>query len=343
MSAANLPLFRKALEWRRAGRAVAMATVVETWGSALDRAGSHLVTEEGGAFLGSVSGGCVEADVIGAARETMHTKAPCLLEFGVADETAQRAGLSCGGRLKVFVEPIGAAEAAQLALLADECAARRACVRISDIDSGEHRLVRASEAANDPFAALLAAKLREGRGGLIEEGGRRLFFDVQMPSVRLLLIGATQIAQTLVGAAKLAGFEVTVIDPRPSFATPERFPGTPVIASWPETVLPDLKLDGFTAVASLSHDPRMEDPALAAALRADCFYVGALGSKITHAKRLERLRAAGFCEADLAKIHAPIGLAIGAANGPEIAIAILAEIIAVLRQKKPRFEAGQTG
>ena len=139
-----------------------MATVVETWGSALDRAGSHLVTEEGGAFLGSVSGGCIEADVIGAARETMHTKAPCLLEFGVADETAQRAGLSCGGRLKVFIEPIGAAEAAQLTLLADECAARRACVRISDIDSGEHRLVRASEAANDPFAATARGKAARG-------------------------------------------------------------------------------------------------------------------------------------------------------------------------------------
>jgi xanthine dehydrogenase accessory factor len=343
VSAVNLPIFRKALEWRHAGRAVAMAAVIETWGSAPSPVGSHLVTEEGGEFLGSVSGGCVETDVIGAALDVMQTKAPSLLEFGIADETAWRAGLSCGGRLKVFVEHVGAAEEAEFAVLVDECVARRACVRISDIDPGERRLVRASEAATDRLAELLTARLRDGRGGLIQESGRRLFFDVQMPSVRLVLIGATHIAQTLSGAASLAGFEVTVVDPRSAFATPERFPGTPVVADWPETALRDVGLDGFTAVALLAHDPRIDDPALAAALRAKCFYIGALGSKITHAKRLERMRTAGFCEADLALIRAPIGLPIGAANGAEIAIAVLAEIIAVLRQGNSRVVFGKAG
>jgi xanthine dehydrogenase accessory factor len=339
--AANLPIFRKALEWQHAGRAVAMATVVETWGSAPSPAGSHLVVEQGGDFLGSVSGGCVETEVIVAALEVMQKNAPRLLEFGVADETAWRAGLSCGGRLKIFVEHVGAAQAALLATLADECAARRACVLVGDIDTGEQWLVRASEAAADPLAELLTARLRDGRSGLIEQNGRRLFFDVQMPSVRLFLIGATHIAQTLAEAARLAGFEVTVIDPRTAFATPARFPGTPVVAGWPETALPDLGLDGFTAVALLAHDPRIDDPALGAALRAKCFYIGALGSRTTHAKRLERMRAAGFGEADLGHIHAPIGLPIGAANGAEIAIAILAEIIAVLRQGNSSGNAGK--
>jgi xanthine dehydrogenase accessory factor len=335
VSASNLPIFRKALDWRQAGRAVAMATVVETWGSAPAPAGSRLSVEEGGDYLGSVSGGCVEDEVIGAALEVMQAKAPRLLEFGVADETARRAGHSCGGQLKLFVEEVGVPQARLLAVLADECAGRRACVLVTDVDSGEQRLVLASEAAADPLRELLSLRLREGRSALIQHATRRLFFDVHTPSVRLVLIGATKIAQTLAQAACLAGFEVMVIDPREAFATPERFPGTLVVAEWPETALRDLGLDYFTAVVLLSHDPRIDDPALGAALRAKCFYIGALGSKITHGKRLERMCEAGFCEAERAQIHAPIGLAIGAANGAEIAIAILAEIIAVLRQGKP--------
>jgi len=179
---------------------------------------------------------------------------------------------------------------------------------------------------------VIEARLRQGRSALIQHAGRRLFFDVQAPPVRLFAIGATDIAQTLAVVASLAGFEVTVVDPRTAFATPERFSTTPIVAEWPETALPRLGLDSFTAVAVLAHEPRIDDPALGAALRAQCFYVGALGSKITHARRLERMRAAGFSEARLAQIHSPIGLAIGAASPAEIGIAIVAEIIAARRK-----------
>ena len=327
----NLPAFRKSLEWIEAGRAVAIATVVDTWASAPSPTGSRLIVGEGGDFTGSVSGGFVEAEVIGAGLEVIETRVPRLLEFGVADDAAWHAGLSCGGHLKVYVEAIGAAQAHHIRVLAEECAARRACVLVTDVDCGEQRLVRADEVAGDPLADLLVPRLLQGRSVLLQHGGRRLFFDVQMPSVRLLLVGATQIAQTLAAAARLVGFEVTVADPRPSFATENRFPETPLVTEWPEAVPPELGLDRFSAVALLAHDPQIDDPALCAALRAKCFYVGALGSKANHRKRLERMRLAGFSDAEVAQIHAPIGLAIGAANGAEIAIAILAEIIAALR------------
>jgi xanthine dehydrogenase accessory factor len=332
VSASNLPIFREALAWRQAGGAVAMACVVETWGSAPRPPGSRLVVDADGNFSGSVSGGCVEAEVIGAALEAMQADAPRLLEFGVADETAWRAGLSCGGRVKVYVERVGAMQARLLETLSDECAARRACVLVTDIDSGEQRLVRADETTNDPLQDLIEARIRQGRSALIQHAGQRLFFDVQAPAVRLFAIGATDIAQTLAVAAGLAGFEVIVIDPRTAFATPERFPKTPIAAEWPEIALPGLGLDCYTAVALLAHEPRIDDPALGAALRAKCFYIGALGSKITHARRLERMRVAGFSEAELAQIHSPIGLAIGAANPAEIGIAIVAEIIAARRK-----------
>src|ERR1700730_12605011 len=205
-----------------------MASVVETWGSAPRPPGSRLVVDADGNFSGSVSGGCVEAEVISAALETMQAAAPRLLEFGVADETAGRAGLSCGGRVKIYVERVGASQARLLETLADECAARRACVLVTDIDSGEQRLVRADEAANDPLQDLIEVRMRQGRSALIPHAGRRLFFDVQAPSVRLFAIGATDIAQTLAVAADLAGFEVIVIDPRTAYATPERFPKTPI-------------------------------------------------------------------------------------------------------------------
>jgi xanthine dehydrogenase accessory factor len=332
VSPSNLPIFREALAWRQAGRAVAMACVVETWWSAPRPPGSRLALDADGNFSGSASGGCVEAEVITAALEAMQADAPRLLEFGVADETAWRAGLSCGGRVNIYVERVGATQDRILEMLADECTARRACVLVTDIDSGEQRGVRADEAANDPLQDLIEARLRQGRSALIQHAGRRLFFDVQAPAVRLFAIGATDIAQTLAVAASLAGFEVIVIDPRSAFATPERFPKTPIAAEWPETALPGLGLDCYTAVALLAHEPRIDDPALGAGLRAKCFYIGALGSKITHARRLERMRAAGFSEAELAQIHSPIGLAIGAANPAEIGIGIVAEIIAARRK-----------
>jgi xanthine dehydrogenase accessory factor len=224
-----------------------------------------------------------------------------------------------------------------LSALNAERAARRAAILVTDIASGAARLVREADVAADPLADELAERFRTGKSGAIELDGRSLFLTVQMPPVRLVAIGAVHISQALAPMAKGLDLDVTVVDPRTAFATPERFPDVPVLAEWPSDALPRLGgLDRYTAVACLTHDPKIDDPALEAALRAECFYIGALGSRRTHAKRLERLQAAGFGAADIARIHAPIGLDIGAVSPAEIAVSVLAELVSELRRDRRR-------
>jgi xanthine dehydrogenase accessory factor len=223
-----------------------------------------------------------------------------------------------------------------LKALNEERAARRPVIVVSDLANGEQRLVRAADVAKDPLAEILAAQLQSGKSAPVDVAGRNLFLLVEVPRRRLVVIGAVHIAQAMAPMAKLADLDMVVVDPRSAFATQERFPGVEVIAEWPQDVLPSLGLDTFTAVAVLTHNSQIDDPALLAALEADCFYIGALGSQKTHAKRRERLRAAGVAEARLNLIHAPIGLDIGSVSPAEIAIAILAEIIAAMRRKPLR-------
>ncbi len=227
----------------------------------------------------------------------------------------------------------------RLSLLSDlnaERAARRAAVLVTDIASGEQRLVREAEVGRDPLGEVLQASLRQGKSGLIERDGRQFFLTVQAPVVRVVVVGAVHISQALAPMAKGLDLDVTIIDPRTAFATPERFPDVPVLAEWPDTVLPEIRIDRYSAVVALTHDPKIDDPALIAALRSECFYIGALGSRKTHERRVQRLSAAGFAEADLARIHAPIGLDIGAVSPAEIAVSILAEIVATLRKDRRR-------
>ncbi len=227
-----------------------------------------------------------------------------------------------------------------LAALNAERAARRACVLVTDLASGAQRLVLASEIARDSLAPVLENQVRLGKSGLVSQDGRDWFLSVQVPPLRLVAVGAVHISQALAPLAKLIDVDIVIVDPRTAFATPERFPDAPIIAEWPEVALPPLGLDGFTALVVLCHDPRIDDPALVAALNSDCFYIGALGSRKTHANRLERLRALGFGDADLARIHAPIGLDIGAISPAEIAVSIVGEMIAARRQKPLRVAAG---
>jgi xanthine dehydrogenase accessory factor len=215
---------------------------------------------------------------------------------------------------------------------------RRAVVLVTEIGGGEQRLVKADAVGADPLAEALEAALRSGKSGLIEHAGLHYFLTVQVPSVRLVMIGAVHISQALTPIAKIAGLDVTIIDPRTAFATPERFPDTPLIAEWPDAALDRAPLDRYTAIALLTHDPKIDDLALVRALNAECFYIGALGSRKTHSKRLERMRAQGFGEAALARIHAPIGLDIGAVSPAEIAVSIIGEIVAALRKKPMRAE-----
>jgi xanthine dehydrogenase accessory factor len=220
-----------------------------------------------------------------------------------------------------------------LTALNAERTARRAAIVVTDVESGEQRLVKAADIAKDPLRTALAEHLRSGKSGMEETPQGRIFLTVYVPAAQLVVIGAVHISQALAPIGKLLGYDVTIVDPRTAFATPERFPDVKVIAEWPDKALPPLNVDRYTAFVALTHDPKIDDPALLHALARDCFYIGALGSRKTHARRLERLKQAGVSDADLARIHAPIGLDIGAVSPAEIAVAIMAQITERLRQE----------
>jgi xanthine dehydrogenase accessory factor len=213
-------------------------------------------------------------------------------------------------------------------------AERRASILVTDPESGESRLVTETAGyTDDPLRDVLAERFRSGASGMVEVGGRSLFLTVELPPPRLVLIGAVHISQALAPMARIAGFDAVIIDPRTAFATADRFPDVRLLAEWPVDAIPKVGFDTFTAVAALTHDPKIDDGALLAALDAGCFYVGALGSRKTHGRRIERLREAGASEAALATIHAPIGIRIGARSPAEIAVAVLAEVISALRSR----------
>lgn len=211
---------------------------------------------------------------------------------------------------------------------------RRAAILVTDMDTGAQRLATPEDlAGDDPLADELASRFRSGKSGLVEtRGGGTFFLTVSVPPPRVVLVGAVHISQALLPMATLAGFDVTIVDPRTAFATPERFPGARLLADWPADVLADIALDPYTAVAALTHDPKIDDLPIAAALEAGCFYVGALGSRKTHGKRRERLLANGVSPDAFETVDAPIGADIGAASPAEIAVAVLANIIAALRK-----------
>ncbi|MCW5703126.1 MAG: XdhC family protein [Xanthobacteraceae bacterium] len=212
-----------------------------------------------------------------------------------------------------------------------ERAARRPVIVVTDTASGEQRLVKARDIGSDPLRAELAKQLRMGKSGNVEVGGKKLFLNVYAPTARLVIIGAVHISQALAPLARSLDYDVAIVDPRTAFASPERFPDVKLIAEWPDIALPPLNVDHYTAFVAVTHDPKIDDPALLHAFAKDCFYIGALGSRKTHAKRVERLRAQGASESDIARIHAPIGLDIGAVSPAEIAVSIMAEITAQLR------------
>ena len=220
-----------------------------------------------------------------------------------------------------------------LAILNTERAARRAAIVVTSADSGKQRLVKAAAIGNDPLRRELAEHLRNGKSGMEETAEGRVFLTVYVPAPQLVITGAVHISQALAPIAKLVGYDVTIVDPRTAFASPERFPDVKVIAEWPDQALPPLGIDRYTAFVALTHDPKIDDPALLHALSRDCFYIGALGSRKTHGRRVERLKEQGVSAADISRIHAPIGLDIGAVSPAEIAVAIMAQITERLREE----------
>ena len=293
-----------ARRWLADGHRVAVATVIETWGSAPRRAGAHLFVRDDGLFEGSVSGGCVEGDVIANAAEILDTGGFRRLDYGVADAKAWEVGLACGGRISVLVQLL-TEDAFPPALLDAIAEARKAGCALS-----------------------VSSDLASGRATLGETEGA--FVNRYQPPLRMVIVGAVHISQALVPMARQLGFDVTVIDPRASFAAAARF-DVPVDDRWPDEAMADAPPGAATAVVTLTHDPKLDDPALVEALNSPAFYIGSLGSRKTHAARLDRLRSAGFGDAALARLHGPAGLDIGAANPAEIALSVMAQVVAAWR------------
>jgi xanthine dehydrogenase accessory factor len=220
-----------------------------------------------------------------------------------------------------------------LSALNAERAARRAAVVVTNVENGEQRLVKAADIAKDPLRPVLAEHLRTSKSGMEQTAEGRVFLTVYVPAPQLVITGAVHISQALAPIGKLVGYDVTIVDPRTAFATPERFPDVKVVAEWPDVALPPLNVDRYTAFVALTHDPKIDDPALLHALARDCFYIGALGSRKTHARRVDRLKAQGVSDAAVARIAAPVGLDIGAVSPAEIAVAIMAQITERLREE----------
>lgn len=326
-------VLEQAADWQKAGREVALATVVETWGSAPRVEGSQLAVNADGTFVGSVSGGCIEGAVVKEALETLEKNAPRLLKFTVSNEQAWDVGLTCGGEVSVFVEP-----APDTAVL-EELINKRPLARISDLKSGKYALIEDGEVSGE--LKISDDLIQQARQALSHDSSTRigdedhpLFIHALNPNMRMVVIGGVHIAQALAPLARAADIDVTVVDPRSAFANDVRFDDVPYIVAWPDEGMEELDIDSRTAVVVLSHDKKIDDPALTYALKSDAFYIGALGGSKNHGRRLKRLKEQGFTDEELARIHGPIGYDIGAKTPAEIAVSILAQVIAAKHGKE---------
>lgn len=314
----NIP--ETALAWHRAARGAVLATVVETWGSAPRPVGSQLAIARDGEMAGSVSGGCVEGAVILEAIDALEDGKPRMLEFGVTDDDAFAAGLACGGRIRIMLEPVGAV--LPEAMLAALVASRAGRVPIAYVVNPVTQ-TRALGAVHS-----YPTRFTNDKSGFDGDD----FIAVHNPPLKLIVVGAVHIAQPLLVMARLAGYAPILVDPRSAFGSKARFPNQVIMDDWPDEALAAIGLDTRTAVVTLSHDPKIDDPALITALDTDVFYIGALGSTRTHAKRVERLTALGFTTQQMARIHAPVGLDLGGKSPAEIAISIMGQLTERLRK-----------
>ena len=328
--------------WLDEALPVALATVTNTWGSSPRQAGAKMAVRTDLAMIGSVSGGCVENAVLEEALESLADGKPRLLHYGVSDDSAWEVGLACGGKVSVYVEPLDHAWWTAAAAAARQ---NRSAVTVTIIEGpqagqkvladAEHGIAYSSAMPGSQQRAILeqAAQqaLREQRKtSRSTVGGLELLIDMHHPNPRLVIIGGAHVAQALCRLAQLLGYEVIVIDPRSAFATPERFPAVKMLSHlYPDKVLPGLNLDTETYVAVLTHDPKIDDPALRVALASPAPYVGVMSSKRSHQLRIERLTSAGVPLALIERIHTPIGLNLGAQTPEEIALSIMAQIVAV--------------
>jgi xanthine dehydrogenase accessory factor len=327
-------------KWRTENQSIALATVIQTWGSSPRRAGAKMALTPAGKITGSVSGGCVEGAVYDEGVEALKSNRPRLLHFGVADETAWEVGLACGGSIDIFVKPLEEElfRALRAVLLEEKSAVVVTVVRGPDDILGREMLV--DENGNitgslttdlDQQVFMLARETLEqgeSRRALLQDE-TEVFMEVILPPPTLIAVGGVHITIALMALAKTLGYRTVVVDPRSAFGNEERFPNVDLlIQRWPEEAFQEIPLTRSTAVAMLTHDPKLDDPALKITLPSQAFYVGALGSKTTQAKRRQRLMDDGLTEEQLNRLHGPIGLEIGAGTPEEIAISIMAEVVA---------------
>jgi xanthine dehydrogenase accessory factor len=343
-------------DWAARDPHLAVATVVATAGSTPRPTGARLLVDRAGRMSGSVSGGCLEAAVIEEAQSTLAGKAPPrLLHYGISDEMGWEVGLACGGSVDIFVETLRwDGSDPVLVALRDAVHAERAVALLSVVDGDgagaravlvEGRAMTGTTGTAARDAALVDAverRFASGLAGTEQVEGVSVFIDPIVPAPQLAVIGAVHIAVALTTMARAAGYRVSVIDPRSAFLTAERLPDAGrLIARWPDDALPELELGPRDAAVCLAHDPKFEDPALGVLLRSRAGYVGAIGSRTTHGKRVARLREQGFDDEAIARIHSPVGLDLGAATPEEIAVAILAEVVATRRGRTGRAAVGK--
>jgi len=333
------------IHWREEGKSIALATVIETWGSSPRKAGSKMALTLDGKITGSVSGGCVENAVVEVGIESLKTNKSQLLHFGVADETAWEVGLACGGSIDIFVKPLDEDifETVNSILANNKQAALATVIRGDNAILGRELLLD----ANGEITGLIGNQWDEKVFSIMEDvlaqgASRRvvldetteIFIEAIMPPLTLIIVGGAHISIALSSLAKTLGYRTIVIDPRKVWGSQERFPNVDkLVQSWIPDAFAQIPITSSTAIAMLTHDPKLDDPALKIALASPAFYVGALGSKATNAKRRERLMNEGLDESQLSRLHAPIGLAIGAQTPEEIALAIMAEVVEAHRKQ----------
>lgn len=327
--------------WQKEGDVIALATVIQTWGSAPRKIGSHMAFTLSGKITGSVSGGCVENAVIEAGMEVLQTDHPQLLHFGVADETAWGVGLMCGGSIDVFVQPLEAQIFQEIKQVINN---EESAIHVTVIDGagellGKQVLIQDNQIQYgslgneiDSRVLSLSPEVSAPQQLIIEDV--QVFTNIIRPAPTLVIVGGAHIAIPLVSLAKTIGYQTILIDPRKAWGNETRFPHVDkLIQSWVDDAFEQINVNSSTAIAVLTHDPKIDDPAIKLALNSSAFYVGALGSKKTNAKRRERLLNDGMSESQLSRLHAPIGLDIGAQNPEEIALAIMSQIVQTFRKQ----------
>jgi xanthine dehydrogenase accessory factor len=342
-----IDLLNQIVKFIKEEKKLAIATVIQTWGSGPRPVGSSMIISEDLEMAGSVSGGCVEGAILKSVPNILKTNTPMRVGFGVTDEEAWAVGLSCGGQIQVFIEPfLASSEPKMWDILRGCLSENRGAVLLTKLndEAYEHILivpdmlidgVTSSHPVNSVLTenALRAYTERKTQTVTLEDG-TTWFAQVFPPKMKLVIVGAAHITVDLVHLAQYFGFETIVIDPRGIFAEKTQFPTPPdqLFVDWPAEVLPEMTLNAYTFAVLLTHDPKIDDQALHILLKSDVAYIGALGSKKTHEKRVKRLTNAGFSEAEISRVHAPIGMAISAKSAREIALSIVGELIKVKNQ-----------